>query len=130
LGNGDGTFQPLRRYPLPPAGDPAGLVTADFNGDGVPDLAAANFTQAAVAIFLGGTVTTGQLLNVPVIGANQAVQSTYTPNLDFYTGSVSNVVIVNGSGGIATRGGHVLPEPVAVQSAGYIHGDSNRERWR
>ena len=103
LGNGDGTFQPLRRYPLPPGGDPAGLVTADFNGDGVPDLAAANFTQAAVAIFLGGTVTTGQLINTPVPGSGiQNIQSTYTPNTNFYTGSVSNIVPVTGNGQIPT----------------------------
>src|SRR5208283_857009 len=102
LGNGDGTFQPLHRYPLPVGGAPIGLVSADFNGDGVPDLAAANGAQAAVAIFLGGTVTTGKLLNVPVIGLNQAIQSTYTPNLGFYTGSLSNQVIINGGGQVAT----------------------------
>src|SRR5208283_2085057 len=102
LGNGDGTFQPLHRYPLPVGGAPIGLVSADFNGDGVPDLAAANGAQAAVAIFLGGTVTTGKLLNVPVVGANQAIQSTYTPNLGFYTGSLSNQVVVSGGQGIPT----------------------------
>jgi Bacterial Ig-like domain (group 3)/FG-GAP-like repeat len=103
LGNGDGTFQQLHRYPLPVGGDPIGLVTADFNGDGVPDLAAANFTQSAVAIFLGGTVTIGQLTNTPVPGSgNQNIQSTYTPNTNFYTGSVSNIVPVTGNGQIPT----------------------------
>ena len=103
LGNGDGTFRPPQRYPLPSGGEPIGLVTADFNGDGVPDLAAANVVQAAVAIFLGGTVTTGQLTNTPVPGSGiQNIQSTYTPNTNFYTGSVSNVVPVTGNGQILT----------------------------
>ncbi len=101
LGNGDGTFQPLQRYPLPVGGEPAGLVTADFNGDGVPDLAAANFVQSAVAIFLGGTVTTGQLTNIPVPGiGNQNIQSTFTPSGNFYAGSLSNMVTVIGTGGL------------------------------
>jgi hypothetical protein len=44
LGNGDGTFQPQVEYPgYPLIGDPIGgaIVTADFNGDGRIDLAAA-----------------------------------------------------------------------------------------
>ena len=103
LGNGDGTFRPPQRYPLPSGGEPVGLVTADFSGDGVPDLAAANVVQAAVAIFLGGTVTTGQLINTPVPGSgNQNIQSTYTPNTNFYTGSLSNTVVVKGNGQIPT----------------------------
>lgn len=40
LGNGDGTFQPAVNYA---AGDgPASIVLADFNGDGIADIAAAN----------------------------------------------------------------------------------------
>ena len=101
LGKGDGTFQPQLAYP---AGiEPGRSAVADFNGDGVPDVAASNvLNENTVSILLGGTVTTGQLLNVPVIGLNQAIQSTYTPNLDFYTGSLSNQVVVSGGGQVAT----------------------------
>jgi hypothetical protein len=52
LGNGDGTFQP----PVTLAGGRhAALVTADFNGDGVPDLAFTNITAtgATVSVLLG-----------------------------------------------------------------------------
>ena len=43
LGNGDGTFTPAAVSPL--AGDyPESIASADFNGDGIPDIAVANNT--------------------------------------------------------------------------------------
>jgi hypothetical protein len=50
LGNGDGTFQPPTSYAA--GNDADGVVVADFNGDGLPDLAVTVFTDQ-VAIFLG-----------------------------------------------------------------------------
>jgi hypothetical protein len=51
LGTGDGTFRPRVDYA---DGFNAGsLVTADFNGDGKPDLANANNTDDMVSVFLG-----------------------------------------------------------------------------
>ena len=38
LGNGDGTFQPVQRYLV--GRDPLQVVTGDFNGDGILDIAA------------------------------------------------------------------------------------------
>ena len=38
---------------------------ADFNGDGVPDLAVTNNGSDTASVLLGGTVTTGQLNNIP-----------------------------------------------------------------
>jgi hypothetical protein len=49
LGNGDGTFQPARR--LDGVVDPTSLVVADFNGDGIPDLAVTGI--GGVFVFLG-----------------------------------------------------------------------------
>ncbi len=44
LGNGDGTFTQAAGSPIPGFNySPAQVVAADFNGDGVPDLAVANF---------------------------------------------------------------------------------------
>jgi hypothetical protein len=39
LGNGDGTFTPAPGSPVSVGAAPLGLAVADFNGDGVPDLA-------------------------------------------------------------------------------------------
>ena len=100
LGKGDGTFQPQQTYGA--GSGPLGIAAADFNGDGVPDIAAVDNSANTVSILLGGTVTTGTLLNVPVFGLKQTIQSTYTPNLNFYTGSLSNQVVVDGKQGAPT----------------------------
>jgi hypothetical protein len=45
LGNGDGTFTPSSSSPIPSGNyNPGPIVAADFNADGVADLAVANFT--------------------------------------------------------------------------------------
>ncbi len=45
LGHGDGTFVEASGSPIPSFNyNPGQVVAADFNGDGVPDLAVANFT--------------------------------------------------------------------------------------
>ncbi|MGO9517874.1 MAG: FG-GAP-like repeat-containing protein [Candidatus Korobacteraceae bacterium] len=98
LGKGDGTFQPQQTYPV--GNFPFPIAVADFNGDDVPDLAISNYGMGAgntVSILLGGTVATGQLLDVPVFGVGvHNIQSTYTQNINFYAGSLSNVVPVPG----------------------------------
>jgi hypothetical protein len=51
LGNGDGTFQAARNFPT--GRGPHSVVVGDFTGDGVPDLAVANFASNDVSILLG-----------------------------------------------------------------------------
>src|SRR6266568_5003454 len=51
LGNGDGTFQAARTFPV---GIHPGLVAVgDFNGDGKPDLAVSSVGDNTVSVFLG-----------------------------------------------------------------------------
>ena len=51
LGNGDGTFQAAVNYP---AGlNPFSVAVGDFNGDGKPDLAVANYGSNTVSVLLG-----------------------------------------------------------------------------
>src|SRR5207247_3960170 len=54
LGNGDGSFNPAPGSPVPAGYFPAAVVVSDFNGDGKPDLAVANFTNSFnLTILLG-----------------------------------------------------------------------------
>ncbi len=57
-GAGDGTFKPLTRPPFYRIGqNPIGVVAADLNGDGRPDLATANADSDSVTVLLN---TAGQ----------------------------------------------------------------------
>jgi hypothetical protein len=53
LGNGNGTFQAKRDYAAGNVGDGGGLVAADFNADGIPDLAVTNVNPDPVSVLLG-----------------------------------------------------------------------------
>ena len=53
LGNGDGTFQ--RRLLFGAWFVPFRAVVADFNGDGLPDVAAAQGSSGTIAVLLNNT---------------------------------------------------------------------------
>lgn len=60
LGSGNGSFRPTWSFPLPMVGTVFHLAAADFNGDGVPDLAVTNEDQDTFEVMLGngnGTFT-------------------------------------------------------------------------
>ncbi len=63
VGNGDGTFQtPTSLLSTGTNTDPDSLAVGDFNGDGIPDLAVANYATGTVSVLLGngGTPPTFQ----------------------------------------------------------------------
>ncbi|HYL38429.1 MAG TPA: FG-GAP-like repeat-containing protein [Bryobacteraceae bacterium] len=53
LGNGDGTFRAPVTYSTGPNSEPQMAIIADFNGDGISDLATADFLQPNSTVLLG-----------------------------------------------------------------------------
>jgi len=66
LGNGKGSFAPSPTSPFMAGNAPQSLAVADFNGDGIEDLAVANTNDGTVTVLLGSigvpqTITFGAL---------------------------------------------------------------------
>ncbi|HEV2102024.1 MAG TPA: FG-GAP-like repeat-containing protein [Candidatus Acidoferrum sp.] len=80
IGNGDGTFTQVTGSPFPmPAGatGPVAMTVADFNGDGIPDLAIANQTSRNVTILEGnGNGTFKEFFGSPLAAGNLPVAIT------------------------------------------------------
>jgi tetratricopeptide (TPR) repeat protein len=57
FGNNDGTFQTAQTIPLTSGQGPIGIATADFNGDGHPDLAVANSLTNSATLLLTDSIT-------------------------------------------------------------------------
>jgi len=105
LGNGDGSFGPGKSYGI--GGGTTSVAIGDLNGDGKPDLAAANFTSKSVAVLLGnGDGSFGPARNFAArTGSNSVAIGKLNgdgfPDLAMTnqgTGNVS-VLLGNGSGG-------------------------------
>ena len=101
LGNGDGTFQAHRDYPV--NGGAYQLVVGDFNGDGKPDIAVA--TSNGLSILLGngdGTFQGAMNINTGTVYYVAAGDLTGDGHLDlavakFFTNQVG-VLLGNGDG--------------------------------
>ncbi|WP_363321613.1 FG-GAP-like repeat-containing protein, partial [Polycladomyces subterraneus] len=133
LGNGAGGFSPAPGSPFASGGTrPQGLTTADFNGDGKPDLALTNANSNTVSVFLGNG--TGGFTPAPgspfASGGNGPIGITTAdfngdgkPDLAV-TNESSNTVSVfigNGAGGFALAPGSPFASggsgPIGIVSA-------------
>lgn len=90
LGDGAGDFSPTAQSPIAVGSEPDDVVTADFNGDGRPDLAIPDSGDTVTTILLN-TVTqtaTASLQNVVLPGAGpHVVEASYPANASFAASS-------------------------------------------
>lgn len=57
LGNGDGSFAERSHFPTsPPGSSPRSLLVRDLNGDGLPDVAAANYFSNDLSVLINTTL--------------------------------------------------------------------------
>jgi hypothetical protein len=116
LGNGSGGFTAAAGSPFTAGMDPASLVVGDFNGDGIQDLAAANFGDGTVTVLLGnGAGGFAEAAGSPfaVVGApnplvmgdfnGDGIEDLATANFDSNT---VTVFLGNGAGGFAAATGN------------------------
>jgi hypothetical protein len=95
LGNGDGTFQGPNHFSTDTAADPDtdpySLAVADFNGDGYPDLAVADYATNTVSILSGnGDGTFGAAVTFPV-----GSEPTSVATADFNGDGNKDLVVTN-----------------------------------
>jgi FG-GAP-like repeat len=126
LGNGDGTFSNSNNYilslpPLYPGGPPpfSGIATADFNGDGRPDVAVGN----AVLLGNGNGTLAGVPINVtPGSGAVAVADFENIGTRDAAIVSGSSVYILHNDGSAILSLMHTYTVP---QSGGIVVADFN-----
>src|SRR5207249_592627 len=129
LGNGDGTFQTAQAFAADNGPDSVAIV--DFNGDGLPDLAVANFRSGTVSVLLGngdGTFQSAQTFaagNEPRSVADGDVNGDGRLDLAVANSGSNSVVVLLGNGdgtfqAAQTFGVGRSPTSVAV---GDINGD-------
>jgi len=96
LGNGDGSFQPADIYVLGGRDFPVVILAADFNGDGVPDLAVATAYNTLVSVLLG--LGDGHFLQLGSSAAGGSARSAAVA--DFNGDGVPDLAVVHGDIGI------------------------------
>jgi hypothetical protein len=139
LGNGSGGFTPASGGPYSTGGNPYSMVAADFNNDGIPDLAITSDADSNVTVLLGqgdGTFTpaSGSPFGVPLYPFGMAVgdfNRDGNADLAIPSGTFNNVTVLlgNGSGGFTPASG----SPITVGNGPFLvavadfNGDGNAD---
>jgi hypothetical protein len=105
LGNGSGGFAATAASPFPVGSKPVFIATADFNGDGVEDIATANNIGYSASVLLGfrtgsatQTITFGTLSNMNTSAAPFGISASATSGLAVSFASETNsICTVSGS---------------------------------
>jgi hypothetical protein len=120
LGNGDGTFQDPEAYA--PGPSPASLTVADFNGDGIQDLAVTNCYSGTVSVLLGQGDGTFQ---DPVSYATGGTDVASAAVGDFNGDGILDLAVANlgdsGSVGVLLGNGDGIFQPVTTYDAAPVH---------
>jgi hypothetical protein len=128
-----GSFTPAAGSPFGVGSVPFSVAVADFNGDGIPDLATANYSSGNVTVLLGNisggfTAASGSPfaagsgpLGLAVGDFNgDGIQDLATAN---YLGSNVTILLGNGAGGFTAFSGG--PIAVGTQPFSVVVGDFN-----
>ncbi len=91
-GNGDGRFKP-QQTSIPVGSLPVAPMTADFNGDGEPDIVVANYLSNNLSVLSNSLSTTASatLPGLAIAGTSQNLQASY-PSDSVYAASKSNLI--------------------------------------
>jgi type II secretory pathway component GspD/PulD (secretin) len=133
-GNGNGTFNEVKGSPFPlPSGDigPIAITSADFNGDGKPDLAIVNQTSKNVTILEGngnGTFTQFPksplaVGNFPVAIASGTLDGSTGPGLAIANQNDDSVTVYLGNGDGTFVQASQSPLAVTSSPAGVVIAD-------
>ncbi len=133
LGNGSGGFSAALGSPFPVGTNPESVAVGDFNGDGIPDLATANYASNNVTLLLGNGL--GGFSAAPespfFVGSTPASMAVGDFNgdglPDLATASLSDdrvtVLLGNGSGSFSAAAGS--PFAVGIGPLSLAVGDFN-----
>jgi FG-GAP-like repeat/FG-GAP repeat len=130
LGNGDGTFKSPVYYPA--GSNPFGIMTADFNHDGILDLAVVDIDiSSGVSILLGNGDGTFQSAMFYAVGGNPRVgfvaDFNGDGNLDIAVGNSNDncvsILFGNGTGYFAPPVNYPAGANIQLLAAGDFNGD-------